>query len=191
MPVLEWRTVSALTRGLLWCFFPDLQSNEGNKYQNITRVSAETVGHDSTWNILFLTRHKESINDDKNDDLYTPSPWLSSSVFVLLMTSQSIADDVTMTRQLWRNHVISNPLDIDFIHGDIHDRSCKNYCLFSNKHTYNVNQRWIIPSWYIQHCIITIRSQFILLKTGIVFERVRIMCSISQHNRDLSSSSFL
>ena len=42
------------------------------------------------------------------------------------MTSQSIADDVTIARQLWRGHVNSDiSLDIDFIHGDIHGRSCK------------------------------------------------------------------
>ena len=42
--------------------------------------------------------------------------------FRLLITSQSIADDFTITRQLGRDHVNS---DIDFIHGDIHSRSCK------------------------------------------------------------------
>ena len=61
MYVLEWRTVSALTRGLFWCLFPELRSNEGNKYQNNTRVSPETVRHESTYIILFLTRHNESI----------------------------------------------------------------------------------------------------------------------------------
>ena len=62
---LEWRTVSALTRGLFWCLFPELRSKEGNKQQNNTRVSAEAVRHKSTYIILFLTRHNESINDDK------------------------------------------------------------------------------------------------------------------------------
>ena len=33
MYVLEWRTVSALTRVLFWCLFPELRSNEGNKQQ--------------------------------------------------------------------------------------------------------------------------------------------------------------
>ena len=61
--------------------------------------------HESTYIILFLARHNEFINDDKNDNLYTSSPCLARSVFVLLVTSQSIADDVTMTRQLWRDHV--------------------------------------------------------------------------------------
>ena len=55
MYVLELRTVSALTRGLFWCL---------NKHQNNTRVSAETVRHESTYIISFLTRHNESINDD-------------------------------------------------------------------------------------------------------------------------------
>ena len=100
MYVLEWRAVSALTRGLFLCLFPELQSNEGNKYKNNIRVSAETVRHESTYIMLFLTRHNDSINDDKNDDIYTSSPCLTHSVFVLLMTSQSIDDDVTITRQL-------------------------------------------------------------------------------------------
>ena len=66
MYVLEWRIVSALTRRLFWCLFPELRSNEGNKYQNNTRVSAETVRHESAYIILFRTRHNESINDYKN-----------------------------------------------------------------------------------------------------------------------------
>ena len=45
MYVLEWRTVSVLKRGLFWCLFPELQSNEGNKHQNNSRVSAETARH--------------------------------------------------------------------------------------------------------------------------------------------------
>ena len=92
MYVLERRIVSALTRGC----------------QNNTAVGAETVRHQSTHIILFLSPNDDSINDDKNDDLYTSSPCLTRSVFVLLMTSQSIADDVTMTRQLWRDHVNNN-----------------------------------------------------------------------------------
>ena len=99
---------TALTRGLFWCLFPELRSNEGNKHQNNTRVSAETVRHESTYIILFLTRHNKSINDDKNDDLYTSSSGPTRSVFDLIMTSQSIADDVTMTRQLWRDRVNSD-----------------------------------------------------------------------------------
>ena len=80
-----------------------MNSREGyfgviNKYQKNTRVSAETVRHESTYIILFLTRHNESINDDKND-IYTSSQCLTRSVFVLLpITSKSIVDDVTMTR---------------------------------------------------------------------------------------------
>ena len=47
------------------------------------------------------------------------------------MTLQSIADDATMNRQLWRERekVISNSLDIDFIHGDIHGWSYENLSL--------------------------------------------------------------
>ena len=127
MYVLEWRIVSALTRGLFWCLFPELRSNEGNKYQNNPRVSAETVRHESTYIILFLTRHNESINDYKNDEFYTSSRvalarfsfcwWRHNR---LLMTSQWPGNCDAIT---WI--VISNSIDIDFIHGDIHDRSCK------------------------------------------------------------------
>ena len=99
MHVLECWAVSVLTRGLFWCLFPELWSNEGYKYQNNMQVSTETARHVNTYIILFLIWHNESTNEDKNDDLYTSSPCLTCSIFALLMTSQSTAD-VTMTRQL-------------------------------------------------------------------------------------------
>ena len=105
MYVLEWRTVSALQRGLFLCLFPNLRSNEGHNHKNNTRMGAETVLDESTYIILFLTRHNGSIDDDQNDDLYISSPCLTRSVFVLLMTSQSIVDDATITRQFWRDYV--------------------------------------------------------------------------------------
>ena len=40
MHVLKWRTISAPTRVLCWRLFPQLRSNEANKHQNNTRVSA-------------------------------------------------------------------------------------------------------------------------------------------------------
>ena len=69
-------------------------------YSGVHFSSCETLRHESAYIILILTRHNESMNDDKNEDLYTSSPCFTRSVFVLLMTSQSIAYDVTMTRQL-------------------------------------------------------------------------------------------
>ena len=90
---------------VIWCLFPELQSNKRNEYQNNTRVITEKGCHESTYIIVFLTWHTESINDDKNDDFYTSSPCLIRSGLVLLMTSQLIADYITMTRQLWRGHV--------------------------------------------------------------------------------------
>ena len=141
MYVLEWRTVSALTRELFWCLFPELRSNEGNKHQNNTWVSAETVHHKSTYINLFLTWHNESINDDKNDNLYTYFPifthrprvslaWCSVCWWRhnrLLMTSQ-LPDNCDAVTWI----VISNSLDIDFIHGDIHARSCKKWWMYIN-----------------------------------------------------------
>ena len=54
MYVLEWRTISALTRVLFWCLFPSLLRNSGNKHQNNPLVSAETVRHSSTHIILYI-----------------------------------------------------------------------------------------------------------------------------------------
>ena len=93
MYVPEWRTVSALPRGLFWCLFHELRGNEGNEYQNDTRVNTETIRYESTYIILFLTDHDEPINDDKKDDLNTLSPCLIRSVFVRLRTPQSIIHD--------------------------------------------------------------------------------------------------
>ena len=42
-------------------------------------------------------------NDYKYDDLHTSSH--TRLIFILLIMSQSIADDATMTRQLWHDHV--------------------------------------------------------------------------------------
>ena len=97
------------------------------KYQNSTWVSGETVCNSSTYIILFLTRHNESINDDKNN-IFTHRPCVSLAPFSfcwwhhnqLLMTSQwpNNCDEIKWI-------VISNSLDMDFIHGEIQGRLCK------------------------------------------------------------------
>ena len=80
MYVLQWRTVSVLTTALFWCLFPELRSNEENKHHNNTRVSAEIVRDESTYIILFLTRH----NDDKmmmKTTIFTHGPRASLAGF--------------------------------------------------------------------------------------------------------------
>ena len=76
--VCTWVTncFSAQERVIL-VFMSELRSNEGNKHQNNTWVSAETVHHESTYIISFLTRHNDNKNDDKNDDLHTSTPRLT------------------------------------------------------------------------------------------------------------------
>ena len=64
--------------------------------------------------ILCVTRHNESINDDKNDDLHSSNTCLTCLVNILLTTSQSITNDFTMTRQLWFDHVNSDILLIKY-----------------------------------------------------------------------------
>ena len=74
-----WQTVSALTRGLFWCLFPKLRSNKGNKHQNNTWVSTETVRHERSYITLFLTGHNESIYDDEKQQpllIFPVSHWL-------------------------------------------------------------------------------------------------------------------
>ena len=122
------RGTSKLTRGSFWYLSPELRCNEENKHQNNTRVSTKTVRHESTYIILFFSRHKESINYDKTT-VFTYRPCISLARFSfyrwrhnpLLMTPQWPINCDAIT---WI--VISNSLDIDFIHGDIHGRSCKN-----------------------------------------------------------------
>ena len=106
---------------------PELCSNEGNKHQNNTWESAETVRHESTYIILFLTQHSESINDAKMR-IFTHHPCVSLARCTfcwwrhirLAMTSQWPDNCDTNTWQ-----VISNSFDIDFIHSDIHGRLCR------------------------------------------------------------------
>ena len=95
-------------KGVLLVFISRLYSNVGNKQENNIWVSIWTIHHKSTYIILFLTWHNESISNNENDDLHTLSSFLTRLVYVLLMMSQSIADDITMTRQLWREHVKSD-----------------------------------------------------------------------------------
>ena len=55
--------------GYFCVYFPSCEATMDINAKNNNRVGAETVRHESTYIILFLTRHNESINDDKNDDL--------------------------------------------------------------------------------------------------------------------------
>ena len=128
MYALEWRTISALKRGLFWCLFPELRSNEGNKHQNNARVSPQTV-HQRVHTLFYFLHDITNAEITIKTTIFTHRPRISLAQFSLLITSQSIAD--LMTSQ-WPDKcdaitwiVISNSLDIDFIHGDIHGRSCK------------------------------------------------------------------
>ena len=105
--------------------------------------------------ISFLTRHKQSIDDNKNDDPSTSSPCLTHSVFVcwwrpnrFLMTSQWPHNCDVIT---WI--VISSSLDFDFIIGDIHGLSGKNVQIFKVCFTGKPNHwsRVNSISFYIQH----------------------------------------
>ena len=54
MYALSWRTVvCALTRVLIWCLFPSLMCNMGNKHQNNPLVSAYIVRHSITYILLY------------------------------------------------------------------------------------------------------------------------------------------
>ena len=97
--VLEWRNSYVLTRGLFWCLFPELHSNEGIKHQNNTRVCAYTFRKESTSIISFLTRRNESITDDKSDDPHTSTRG-SLARFTFCYSRHN-----DQTIELWRDHV--------------------------------------------------------------------------------------
>ena len=104
--------------------FHELRSNERNKHQNNTRGGAWAVRHESAYIILFLTRiHKWRHN--RQSSHIAP---VSHSLALRSADDVSIADDVTKPdnydARTWQ--VTSNSLDFDFIHSDIHGRSCKN-----------------------------------------------------------------
>ena len=127
MYVREWWIVSAPTRGLFLCLFPSLLRNSGNEHKNNTRVSAETVRHESTYIILFLTRHNESINDAKTK-IFSRNPRVSLARITFCWWRHNRSAMASQwpdncDANTWQ--VISNSLDIDFIHGAIHGRSCK------------------------------------------------------------------
>ena len=109
-----------------------MRSREG--YFGVYFLSCAATREINTKITLFLTRHNESINDTKTR-IFTHHPRVSLARFTfcwwrhngLAMTSQWPDNCDTNTWQ-----VISNSLDIDFIHGDIHGRSCKNWLLCFN-----------------------------------------------------------
>ena len=130
MYVFAWRTFYALTRGLFCCLSPELRRNEGNKHQNNTRMCASTFRHKSTYIILFLTRHNESINDAKTR-IFTHNPRVSLARITFCWWRHkwsAMTSHWPDNRDANAWQLIFNPLDIEFIHGDIHGRSCKNLC---------------------------------------------------------------
>ena len=82
---------------------------------------------------FFRTRHKESIHDDKSEYFHTSTPFLFS------LTWSTFCYNVTIDCR-WRHRCIkgdnncdartrkeiSSSLEINFTHGHIHGRSCKN-----------------------------------------------------------------
>ena len=79
---------------------------------------------------LFLTWHNESINDDKNNDFHTLTLCLTCTVYVLLLMSQLIADDITNALRVATILMRSRDKQylthyISIIYGNIHGRSCK------------------------------------------------------------------
>ena len=122
MYALEWQTLSAVMRGLFWCLFPELRSTkitlEWGQEQFITRVHALFYFFHNITNTEITIKMR----------IFTHHPSVSLAQFCcwwhhnwLLMTSQWPDNCNAIVRI-----VISNSLDIDFIHSDIHGWSCKN-----------------------------------------------------------------
>ena len=128
---LKWQIVYAPMRGLFWCLFPELQSNEGNKYQNNPWVSTWT-GHECTYITLFLRQHTNPLMMMKTTIL-THRFHFSLALFgfcwwhnnrLLVMSQLPENCDVTHASTY---KVISYSLEIGFILGDIHGLLCNLY----------------------------------------------------------------
>ena len=59
--------------GYFYVYLPSCEATREINTKNNTRVSTETVRHEITYIILFLTRHNESIYDDKTT-IFTHRP---------------------------------------------------------------------------------------------------------------------
>ena len=131
MYALEWPTVSAPTRGL-----NTKTTLEWAQKQLVTRVHI-------LFYFLRMTNPKMTIKTTIFRHRPRVSPALLSFWWWchdrLLMTSQwpDNCDAITWI-------MISNSLDIDFIHGDIHGRSCKKslHSCFSGYHDDNIHDHF-------------------------------------------------
>ena len=141
MYVLEWWTVSALTRGLFWYLFPELRSNDAiNTKRTLRWARKQFVTRVHTLFYFFHEKTNPSMTTETM--IFTHRPRISLARFSfcwwrhnrLLMTSKwpDNCDAIT-------GIVISNSLDIDFIHGDIHGRSCKKPPFMPLLYVLNVN----------------------------------------------------
>ena len=118
---LEWRTVSALTRGIFWCLLPGLRSNQGN-----TKITLEWAQKQflTRLHTIFYFLHMTNPQMTIKRRSLTHRPGVSTAPWSiwwwchnrLLMTPQWPVNCDAIT---WI--VISNSLDIDYIHG----RLCK------------------------------------------------------------------
>ena len=98
-----------------------------------TKITLEWVHKQFIMRVVTSFHFLHMMNDDENDNLHTLTLWFTHSVYIQLMTSQSIANDVTKCfvqcnncdMHMWKE--ISNSLDINVIHGHIQGLSCKKY----------------------------------------------------------------
>ena len=165
-----------LTYYSLWCLFPELWSNEANDYQNNTWVKTEMVHQQSIHIILFLTQHNEFINAIKTMIL-THLSRVSLAQFSFCWCHNRL-----LRTSYWPENrdaimwiMISNSLDIDFIHSNIHSRLCKNVCFpisFDIKHPLfatcsNVVWSYIIFACWNDHISWTNFQKFCITTCGI------------------------
>ena len=64
----DWRFIHSWVS--FWYLFSELWNNQGNKHQNNTWMSTQTIHHNSEYITLFLVGHNEPINSDKGYDFH-------------------------------------------------------------------------------------------------------------------------
>ena len=123
--------------GYFGVYFPSCEATR----EIITKITLDWAQKQFVTRVhtLFYFLHDiTTIKMTKNDDRHTSTLCLTHWVYVLLMTSQSIGHDVTMTGQLWSGHVTNDILLVRYWFNSRrysrHGRSCKKKRISLTRH---------------------------------------------------------
>ena len=148
----RWPVNSPHKAPVTWTLFPFddvimvLGLNGSGHKSYGTRVNPWTVLYDSTYTILFLTPQDELVNDDERVKSNFKHRHRASLALVTICWRRITW--LGIQHMMWLGNcdastwkVTSNPLDIGFVHGDIHGWSCKHNVYKIPRSPYRVRSR--------------------------------------------------